>query len=120
MTNEPRRQNGNLTLRSMLNMIILYAAALEFNFGRLFFDSNQDEPSLANPRGVTVEPDHSKFEECSAPGTTREISTEVNARTDGSCDRTDMDHYTALDAEMGSEQPDFKPTSPRSRISTTS
>ena len=64
---------------------------------------------------VTVESDHRKTEACSTQGTTFEKSPEAFPLTDRLRDAVDTDHYMEPDVETSNDQPNTKPTNPRSR-----
>ena len=52
----------------MIIKLDLYAGAWASEFEKPFFNDDQDEPSLPNPRKVTMESDQTNAETCSTPG----------------------------------------------------
>ena len=97
-----------------LNQDELNARAWEYDYGQPIFDAENNNMAPPNSQKIPVHSDFSTEEMRNTPRTKHDCSPEIFLQTDEVSDVTDTYPHMIPDVEISSEQPENRPTNPRS------
>ena len=98
------------------NTMELYARAWEYDYEQTIFEAENNNATPPNPTEIQVQTDILTEEKRNTRGTVHECSPEIFLQTDEISDVTDTYPHMKPIVEPGSEQPESRPTNPRSSI----